>query len=744
MATQYYARKKEDGETIQYQTLLDHLTQTAEYAATYAQTFTSREIGYTLGLLHDIGKYSDRFQQRLEDNTIRTDHATAGAQVAAEIAKSLPCPEKITYYLLSYIIAGHHGSGIPNWINTNNDRKNDLETRIKNADPKLYNAWKTELPQTFPSLADCITREKIRADTYEEIGLSLFLYTRFLHSCLIDADRTDAATAFGEQLPGTEYLPLTEMEQLLDDYINREYTNKTGEINQLRTAIRHQCTKAAIQKPGIFTLTVPTGGGKTISSLAFALKHANQHQCDRIIYTIPFTSIIEQNAGIYKKIFGRDNVLEHHSNFTLPSSLRTNTLDDSDPKNLKLAMAAETWNAPLILTTNVQFFESLFSSRPSPSRKVHNIANSVIILDEVQALPPAYLKPCMYALAELVKNYHCSVVLCTATQPDFRKSNILPNIPVTPIITNYPELADKMQRVRCHFLKEQTLDQIAEQLKNRKQVLCIVNTKQHAADLYKKITKTGDCFHLSTNMCPAHRKKVLDEIRRRLKPDVNLPCRVVSTQLIEAGVDIDFPVVYRSLAGVDSITQAAGRCNREGNLPYGDLYVFIPESTYAGPDYIKTTADITRSISENYLTPEAIRKYFSLLFDIKQNRLDKLQILNLCKNAAQTPHFPFPFRYISDEFHLIADAGYSVIIPCSPYVQKRITRLDKGETGQILRELTPYTISVTLKDLDYLHTCGAVRLAGGSFAVLTDLKYYDQAIGLNWDGVPSDFDYVLP
>ncbi len=702
----------------------------------FCSTFTCPEIGKICGLLHDIGKYSDEFQRRVRGKQIRVDHSIAGAQVVTSIAETEAIgPSKIAYSLLAYVIAGHH-SGLPD-MGSPNSSSSDLYSRLQNCNPELYSAWKQEF-----SLPDVCLDHFLGGRCYpnkKTLGFSLFLYTHFLFSCLVDADRT-SAQRFSGTLPTQQYPSLSEFNETLDTYMETAFSVATGPLNELRSGILNDCRRESQKGKGMFTLTVPTGGGKTLSSLSFALRHAVVNNMSRVIYTIPFTSIIEQNASVYKKIFGEQNVIEHHSNFILPS-IWPYDCDDPENESRKLALSVANWNAPLILTTNVQFFESLFSAHPSRSRKVHNIENSVIILDEVQALPNELLRPCMYALAELVQHYHCSVVLCTATQPEFQENGILPDIPVTPIIANYQELFAKMKRASGTFLETQTLDQIASALMAESQCLCIVNTKRHARDLYDRIKESKNCFHLSTNMYPAHRMAVIVTIRERLK--AGLPCRVVSTQLIEAGVDIDFPVVYRSLAGVDALLQAAGRCNREGKLPMGKFFVFKPEEPeYAGPDYLKLTAGVTESILNNdYLSLQAVSQYFHELFSIRNKNMDKPDILKQCETAMSRlpPHYPF--RSIDETFSMISDDGYAVVIPLVSECKRLLALASDENTGYIQVQISPYCVNVRKNVLDDLYAKGLVTVESGAFVVLQDLSCYDDSTGLVFD--PVEQDYIL-
>ena len=433
-----------------------------------------------------------------------------------------------------------------------------------------------------------------------KLGFTLAFFTRMLYSCLVDADflDTEKYMSYGTILRGNN-VGINELREKFNIFLSNQVYKKTR-INNKRNKILKRCIEMAKLPVGLYTLTVPTGGGKTLSSLAFALNHAVKNDLQRIIYVIPYTSIIEQNAKVFKNVLGEENVLEHHSNYQFDE----NTSENLQSLQLKLKLAAENWEIPIVVTTNVQFFESLFSNKSSRCRKLHNIAKSVIIFDEAQMLPINYLKPCLLAISELVFNYNSTALLCTATQPSINE--FLPQ-PIRPI-----EIMDNPRQLYLDFKKVKVMnigklddDALAQNLSNHDQVLCIVNTRKHANEIFNKLD--GASFHLSTLMCPIHRQETLKEIRRCLKE--GLRCRVVSTQLIEAGVDVDFPVVFRSMAGIDSIVQSAGRCNREGNLPYGATYVFQPISEYAKiKGYLERTAKVAEMVFRKYEDPISLRQ----------------------------------------------------------------------------------------------------------------------------------------
>jgi len=450
-----------------------------------------------------------------------------------------------------------------------------------------------------------------------------------IFSCLVDADFLATENFMNPaqaNFRGNVSAPtISDLQQRLENFLKTKFGAPRSEVAKIREEVRADCLEAAKKLQGIFTLSVPTGGGKTLSSLAFALKHARLHGLERVIYAIPFTSIIEQTAAVFRDALGDDAVLEHHCNFVEKDADET---DAGETKFSRAKLLSENWNAPIIVTTNVQFFESLFASKPSRCRKLHNLAKSVIILDETQTIPPKYLRPCVRVLNELVKNYGATVVSCTATQPALTSERLgdakLDN--PTEIIRADRNLHERLKRVKIEKISEkQTTESLAEKLAKERQVLAIVNTKRDARNVFEELKKclpsedAENVFHLSTNLCAEHRSQILEKIRKRLR-DGNA-CRVVSTQLVEAGVDVDFPCVFRAIAGIDSIAQAAGRCNREGKIlgDGGRVYVFEMEKD---PEiaFLKMAANAGREIfstEENggdLLSEKVVNKYFEALY----------------------------------------------------------------------------------------------------------------------------------
>ncbi len=548
-------------DTGAWELLCIHLAEVSRLAASFAATFAAENWGLLAGLWHDIGKYAERFQDYLLtangleahiEQKSRVDHSTAGAQHAA---KSIP----VWGRLLAYVIAGHH-AGL---ADATGSAASLADRLVKPIDD--YSAAPREKLETDLQLG----RPRLNFESDRDVaGFQLAFFTRMLFSCLVDADFLATEQFMSPQRAAarpTDAHSFAAMQSALNQELRRLSDQPTDPSRDVVARCRQQvlaaCREAAAAAPGLFSLTVPTGGGKTLSSLAFAIDHALQHGKRRLVYAIPFTSIIEQTARDFRGVFealGDDIVIEHHSN-----------LDPEDPERQSFhsRLAAENWDAPLVVTTNVQLFESLFAANTSRCRKLHNLVNSVIILDEAQTLPVDRLRPCLAVLEELVRNYGCTVVLCTATQPAVGREDLAIGLAnVREIIPNREQLYVDMKRVTVRQLGQLADDELIARLAEHDQFLTIVNTRGHAAKLYQGFAeREGDhdgTYHLSTLMCGEHRADVIKAIRQRLEHQQ--PCRVISTQLIEAGVDLDFPVVYRAMTGIDSIAQAAGRCNREG------------------------------------------------------------------------------------------------------------------------------------------------------------------------------------
>ncbi|SET03583.1 CRISPR-associated helicase/endonuclease Cas3 [Anaerobranca gottschalkii] len=715
----FYAHSRKDQPKENWQLLKDHLENTANISSELASKFGARDLGFLVGLLHDIGKYTKEFQSRLQGSKISVDHSTAALK---ELFNNYPNIKPIAK-MLGFIVSGHH-SGLPNGGSIN--LEGSLNYRI-NKDYLLdYSAYKKEI--NIPQLSEV----KLPINYKEAPYFSVYFFIKMLFSCLVDADFLDTES-FMEKDKSLSRKNSTSLEDLhtkLDAYLKKLLSEqKDTEINRYRKLILDTCKNKALKQPGFFTLTVPTGGGKTLSSMAFAMEHAIKNRLDRIIYVIPYTSIIEQNADKYREIFGPENVLEHHCNFTIGEENE----EFSDAAE-KLKLAAENWDIPIIVTTNVQFFESIFSNKSSKSRRLHNLCRSVIILDEAQMIPVKFLKLSLMALYELVRNYNSTVVFCTATQPSIKESDLLPtDIDIQEIIDDPELLYEKFKRTRIIDLGEIDDITLVNRLKEYSQVLCIVNRKEHAKRLYEHIQgeEKDYVFHLSTYMYPAHRRTVIKEIKERLKKGEK--CIVISTQLIEAGVDIDFPVVYRALAGIDSIAQAAGRCNREGERGLSDVYVFKPmEKHGTPPKELLLNVSMSESVFRNIKNPmslEGIKTYFTLLYDVKN--IDHKNLLKVIKEYSSK--LDYPFSDIAKEYKLIEDNTITIIIPRDETCKMYLSLLKSSYPNRdIIRKLQPYMVNVYEYDLKKLLESGGVKyIAELKNYVLTDINhFYDEKLGI--------------
>lgn len=722
---EFYAHSTESPDKADWQPLKEHLQAVAALAKEFAEVFNAGDWGELAGLLHDAGKATKAFQRRLEGSSQRVDHSTYGARLAREQGGPLGL-------LPSYTIAGHHG-GLPD----GGSQEGELHHRLRHGKvpedvaPPPGLDGKRELAPPF------------RLNPEEHPGFSLAFFTRMLFSCLVDADFLDTEAFCSPEKKADR--PVADPNQLsilkgrLDEHLAElGQKSKSTPVNLKRREILAQCRAKAGLPSQIFSLTVPTGGGKTLSSLSFALDHAVANGQRRIIYAIPFTSIIEQNAAVFQRILGREAVLEHHCNYK--------EKDDSEEAayDRRRGLAAENWESSLVVTTNVQFFKSLFSNKPSRCRKLHNIAGSVIVLDEAQAIPTEYLEPCLLALRELVERYGCSVVLCTATQPALDDQNSLRSaLPeIREIIDSPQQHYDALRRTKVEFVGPLANADLARRLAAENQVLCIVSTKPQARLLFEQLQDREVVYHLSTNMYPEHRRRVLDAIRERLSQ--NQPCRVVSTTLVEAGVDLDFPVVYRAMAGLDSIAQAAGRCNREGRLnevgELGRVYVYVPEKPPRMP-WLKRCAtraeETLRCLPDSDpLGLEAMRRYFELLYDVQD--LDEKGILQRFPSAKdlnglnKDPSGLYIFfREVAQDFRFIEDESIGVIIPREPMAEELVRQLAYMEhPRKVLRKLQQYTVAVRTRDFSALQVAGALESIDGKYPVLRNLRAYREDVGL--------------
>lgn len=726
----YIGHSRDDGAL---QPLEDHLRGVAGRAEEFAAAFGCPGWGTASGLLHDDGKARPPYQNRIRalirgESAVRVDHSTPGAKLAIENVAEPAGAGK----LLAYCIAGHH-TGLPD--GTSGDDETSLSRRLARSETSpgiLVDELKKIEPLPFLSTTPDFARQ----------GFQAAFFTRMVFSCLVDADFLDTEAFVDPKRHAARgsYPSVRELKEKLDRFLAELIRNAPDTpINHQRKQILDECIAAARETLGLRSLTVPTGGGKTLSSLAFALDHANRYGLRRVIYVIPYTSIIEQTAQVFRSIFGENAVLEHHSNLDLE---RDGVDEDLEERR---RLASENWEPPIIVTTNVQFFESFFANRSSRTRRLHNVARSVVILDEAQMLPIPFLKPTLEVIRELSDTFGSTVVLCTATQPALSANDSFRGglLGVREIMSAPEQLEKAFERVQAESIGDVTDDDLAERLAAAQQVLCIVNTRGHARKLVEILdAKRIVVFHLSALMCPVHRRVVLEEIRRRLK--AKEACRVVSTQLVEAGVDLDFPVVYRALSGIDSIVQAAGRCNREGKLPYpGKIYVFRPEGGLP-PGYFRQNAQIAELVLHGregeILRSDTVSAFFRELYWLKDGsgELDKERILESFRVGVVRGDFPF--KTVAGKYRLIPDEQLTIVVPYD-YRAREVCRTlaHTDYPGANLRRLQPYTVSLRPKALTTLVQVGYAEQIREEQYVMTEFgmkEAYDTRMGLNPD-VPA-------
>ncbi len=719
------------------QRLTDHLRGTAELCRQFTASFSMGDVGHLIGLVHDLGKYKQAFQARIkgksgydpEAHVSKVDHATAGGlwvhkHFGMQIGE-----------LAAFPVITHH-TGLQNLP--------DMERRLSEKGDEA-----TSLEEVEHAMDDVIRQEAesihIDETAFRRYGSNIALFIRMLFSALCDADSLDTEAFMN---PDRVHLRRVDhsgrMENLYEHLLHHIETMERSapqtRVNALRRKIRTDALKKAELEPGFFSLTVPTGGGKTLTSLAFALKHASTHGKRRIIYSIPFTSIIEQTADVFRRALGEegaDSILEHHSSI------------EPEKENARSLLLAENWAAPIVVTTNVQFYESLFANKRSKARKIHNIVNSVIVLDECQTIPPDFVNPILELLKELVRNYGVSVIFCSATPIPFHPvstpSLVFEGVPgIREITSNTESLFDELKRFELHlptdWSKTSSFESLATEINAERQVLTIVNRKSDAQELFAHLQPPK--VHLSTNMCPAHRQESLNQVRERLQN--NEPIRVVSTQLIEAGVDIDFPVVYRAMSGLDSIMQAGGRCNREGLMPSpGKVIVFQPPRP-SPKGYLRTTEEVGRQVlqdMEESLGPSQIREYFQRLFWRRGGpdggQLDSRNIQNKSRSLQ--------FRDVADAMRIIDEDTVSILVPFGPgkelrnsLIKMRMYDIDRSVTNQLQR----YSVSVPISTFHELRNMGYVQTLHGMIHVLVIDDLYSNETGLLIHGlgehVPTD------
>lgn len=697
-------------EDLAVQTNEEHQQGVARLAAQFAADFGMEEWGRVLGLLHDKGKEKRAFQQHiikgsgLDPATIVEGdyhHAYVGALIAKKIFPN-------SHLLIDNALMGHH--------------------RGLYDDGDMKEVLKQQMP-------DDVTIEKVRADLEIprlEKSKDIHHLERMLYSCLVDADFLDTEAFMQPEQSRFrgKYDSLAMLKEKLEAYLKGLKNNVPDtEVNRIRNEVQNWCTEESANPTGFYSLTVPTGGGKTLASVLWAIKHAIKNDLKRVIIAIPYTSIITQTASVLRNIFGAENVLEHHSNVD-------HTAFDDKELSQTLKLATENWDYPIIVTTNVQLFESLFSNKPSDCRKLHNIAKSVLILDEVQTLPIEFLGPIIDTFDTLKRVFGVSILFTTASQPKLKGKIQGTNPMVTidglsdihEIVPRSANLHDRLRRVELEFEESRkNYDEIAEELSQHPRVLCIVNTRKDAKEIYSRLSKDGICLHLSRMMCPAHVMETIDRIKSALKDPSNAIIRVVATQLIEAGVDIDFPVVFRQEAGLDSILQAAGRCNREGKLEMGKAFVFGFQKPLP-PGFMTQTNNARIGMGKNHdwFSSEAMEAYFRQLY----SRVDSFDKANI-KDLLYKPEMQF--ETAASEFQLIDDNTTAVIVNWKNSMDL-VERLKKdGVTYSLMKALSQFSVNVRKGDIKKLKDAGAIEEVLEGIFVVGDSAFYDKEVGLITD-----------
>ncbi|MDN5344221.1 MAG: CRISPR-associated endonuclease/helicase Cas3 [Clostridia bacterium] len=695
------------------QLLADHLRNVANLARNFASRLTAPDLGYWAGFWHDLGKFHPEFQAYLRGEAGRRgpNHSTAGALLATRFFEPL-----------AFLITGHHG-GLPDRAELKNRLKDKVQndryiTALQNARQVIPDLEPERFPgQYLPAF--------LQEGEDKTLKSRLELFLRLLYSALTDADFLDTERHFQPRLATQREseVKLAKLWSMLDADQQRLMAKCSGYVNQIRQEIYHHCYVKAGLLPGFFSLTVPTGGGKTRSGMAFALRHALRYAKQRVIVAIPYTSIIEQTADVYRGIFGADCVLEHHSTVSPPADP-----ENPSPEELWARLASENWNAPLIVTTTVQLFESLFANNSSSCRKLHNIAGSVIILDEVQTLPVNLLEPILDVLKQLVQFYGVSVVLCSATQPALEDSPFLSGLPdVREIIPEPQKYFNMLNRVAYQLSptsEEWTWEQVAGVLQQSPQGMAVVNTKQDALALLKALDDP-EALHLSTLLCGAHRRQVLQEIRRRLQN--GQPCRLVATQVVEAGVDLDFPLVLRALGPLDRIVQAAGRCNREGRLQVGRVIIFKPAEGHLPPGSYKTGTEIAAILLNSRADLNDItlyRTYFQRLY--QSSTLDAKNI--------QASRYSFNYPEVAQKFQMIEQRVTPLVVryhsgPGDTLVDELLNQIQYQRFNRnLLRQLQSYIVNVQSYAITSLQKEGlAHEISPGLYEWLGS---YDEVLGL--------------
>lgn len=725
--TELYAhitQAKEDNAEQRTQSLEDHSRNVGELASQFAAEFGCGDIARVMGLLHDKGKEQAEWQKYIQGVTgynkkyahIKQgpNHAYVGASI---VQKQYP----LLAPLIAQPIAGHH-RGLYDYCDYIEETKGNVPHDI---------TWDAPIPYSLPKFP--------KLEHYD-----LHHLVRMLFSCLVDADSLETeAFVDSEQskLRGC-HISIEELLRKLDEHLqNLREQSADSVVNRVRNYVQEQCVKESEGDVGFYSLTVPTGGGKTLASVLWALHHAVRNHLHRIIIAIPYTSIIVQTAATLKSIFGDENVLEHHSNIN-PEDIKDGELCE------RLQLATENWDYPIIVTTNVQFFESLFSNKRSDCRKLHNIVKSVVILDEVQTLPLGFYKPIVHSLDTLKRVFGSSILFTTASLPILcgRIEGTNPMVSfdalqgVHEIIPKEALLHEKLRRVNLAFLNDaKSYDEIAKEITTHRQVLCIVNTRRDAKEIFDRLPNEGIRLHLSRMMCPAHVTATIQQVKEALKDRRNEPIRVVATQLIEAGVDIDFPIVFRQETGLDSILQAAGRCNREGKRDVCTTYVFsLGKEHPLPPGYIThaNNARLGMGVGHDWFSPEAMACYFQQMHS-RTASFDTAQMQEMLYKPE------CEFEEAANHFRLIDDQTTSVIINWNGSMDLYNKLSLQGPSYTLMKKLAQYSVSIRKCDFQQLQSIGAIEEPFENIYAITNPNFYKESTGLTLDNQWLEETFIL-
>lgn len=731
---EYYAHTREDGER---QTVKDHLIGVSKLAESFSVDFL-KPLAKKASLYHDIGKYALNFQKRLDDDKVKFSHAACGAIEYKDLADKNDCFAP----LMEYCIAGHHTGLMDGGTVADNSDSPTLSGTLKRENEYTgdndYSAYTNEID--FATL----TQEE-RTPPYNELRSAkdptelierYAFFTKYVFSCLTDADFLDTEIFCNKNV---ERGMSGDFKKALDK-LNRELSNMPSNtpLRQARSRIQQQAFDNSVNKSHISILDMPTGSGKTLCSLKLALESGKK----RIIYVIPYTSIIEQTANKFEKMFGDVlPVLQHHSNYSYDG----NTEEEKKTAE-KLKRTCENWDAPLIITTSVQFFQSIYHYKGSALRKLHNLRDSVIVFDEIHLIPTELLRPCLKAVGYITKYLNSEALFLSATMPDYSKlfDKFLPDVNYNKLVT---DRNDFKYFKKCEYEDKgrTTLETIAENASRCKNALIVVNTKKTAAELYSLVQ--GEKYHLSANMTPAHRSHVIEAVRKKLENGEHIT--VVSTSLVEAGVDLDFNTVFRQLSGLDSILQAGGRCNREGKDDKGYVYVFDIDETYRKGSDLAMRINKTKGLLEKYqdiTSYDCIKEYYDGIFDFNQSRIAENSIAKYNEQSNSFDRqglmlpYSIPFRSYAMQFEYISADTISIVIddPNDQTCHELVETLRKGDMS-VRRALQKYSVSVYMNVFKDLYSQGVLNDHGTGIFILENQSYYNNETGLNTQAAMQDY-----